>query len=217
LGCGDDDGAKPKEENDQDQEYPAAITISRAMDNFEKSYEEMDLEEYTRLLDESFEFIFDPRDVGEETHDRDRWPIEDELTSTGNMFGGEADEANRVAQRITMGFDRGAEETSPADPAWKRVILTAFALELEAIDQDDGQRWFLRTPLGYEVRLHFIQTEEIDPVTNSPLWKIIRMEDKPPVTTRVRTEPPSWDWLCVQERSPGTEESTWGRIKRYYR
>jgi hypothetical protein len=163
-------------------QFPAPITVDILMDNLEKAYEEMNYDEYAKLLDPAFEFVFDPRDVGPETNDKDRWPKGDELDSTRNMFEKKPDREGRVAQSIRMVFDRGKQEVSPDNPEWKRVILTAFALELEAISNEDGQTWWLRTPSGYEVHLHFNLTEEVDPETNAPLWTIIRMEDKPPTT-----------------------------------
>jgi hypothetical protein len=192
--CGDDDSTKPV--IDDPTALPAATTIDILVDNFLKAYTTMDYEEYAKLLDDSYEFVFDPDDVGQENGYRERWSRSEDLESTQRMFGGAPDSKNRVAQSIRMGFVRGEPEQSPLDEEWTKVILSTFELEVEAIDVEDGETWFLRTKGGYFVDLH---VKEVG--GSPPLWRIVRIVDRPPQTKR--------------DELP-TEETSWGKIKSLY-
>jgi hypothetical protein len=162
--------------------FPASVNIDILLDNFLKAYTTMNYNEYEKLLDEAFEFVFDPDDIGEENGYKERYSRGEELDSTRNMFSQQPDTKNRIAQSIRMSFVRGEPEQSPENDQWKKVVLSTFELEVEAIQADDGETWFLRTKGGYFVDLHVVQSEEIDPATDARIWKIIQMVDRPPQT-----------------------------------
>ena len=54
VGCSQDSTKPP---DDQPTGYPEATTIVQLLQNFMRAYEEMDLEEYEKLLDGGFTFV----------------------------------------------------------------------------------------------------------------------------------------------------------------
>ncbi|MBD3160684.1 MAG: hypothetical protein GF346_00950 [Candidatus Eisenbacteria bacterium] len=200
LGCGDDH-AKPEIEEPAD--YPSATTIDRLLENFQQAYKERNAGEFERLLHEDFTFVFDPRDVGPDTWPEPTWGREEEIEATGNLLGGEPNREDLVVERVRLEWTAGEPHGSPDDEKWRRVILAPVDLEIETVDANNGDRVFLVTPGGYETHLHVLETEEIDPSTGEPIWKLVKWEDKPPVKKA--------------GRSPRTEQFTWGMIKSLYR
>lgn len=199
LSCGDDDTTGPLIEDPTG--LPAATTIDILLDNFQAAYTSMNYDEYERLLDEGFRFVFDPDDINEE-QPKPWYSRGDELDSTRNMFSQQPDTRNRIAQSISMAFVAGDPEVSPENEDWRKIVLSSFELELEAIQTDNGETWFLRTKGGYLVDLHVVQTEEVDLGTQARIWKIVRIVDRPPTTMKNRL---------------ATEEATWGQIRSSYR
>ena len=170
--------------NDDDPivtEYKPQVTISNVLHNLKLAYEQMNYEEYAKLLDEAFRFRFDPRDVGPEKpwHETE-WGRGEELDSTRNMFGGEANLNGLIVDKITLSFEAGQPEASLENDEWQQVLLTAVDLELKATEQGTGDEWIIQTPGGYEALFHFVQTDEIDPGTSANIWKIAMWVDKPP-------------------------------------
>lgn len=162
---------------------PAAATIDILLDNFQEAYSTMSYVEYERLLDDSYLFVFDPRDVNETNGFKELWSRGDDLDSARRMFGGEPDRRNRCTQSIRIMFTPEDPIDSYQGEGWKLIVLSQFDLELEAIQLDNGETWFLRTKGGYEVDLH---VRELD--TNPPVWKIVQMVDRPPTTVTAVTE-----------------------------
>ncbi len=161
-----------------DTEYQPQTSITNVLANLRQSYIDMNYDEYEKLLDDAYVFVFDPDDVGEETDFKDEWPRGDDLASARNMFGKQPNADGRVVDAITLEFVAGSAETSPVNPDWQRVILSAVELSLETTDQQ-GDKWFLETPGNYQAYLDFIETSEIHEESGKTIWKIVRWEDKP--------------------------------------
>ncbi len=83
AGCSDDEGG-PHEPCCE--EYPAATTPDQAMENFERAWEEMNLEEYSKLLHEDFLFAYDYRIILGLKVRLPQWTREIELDTVGAMF-----------------------------------------------------------------------------------------------------------------------------------
>ena len=96
------------------------------------------------------------------------------------MFSGQPNRDGLIIEGIRLDWTAGQPHQSPDNEEWRRVILAPVDLELTTVNQTNGDQVFLVTPGGYETYLHLTQTDEIDPATNLPLWKIIMWEDKPP-------------------------------------
>jgi hypothetical protein len=191
VSCGDDDATGPE------AGYPAATTIDLLLDNFLKAYTSMSLVEYERLLDEEFGFTFDMSDVGESSDYRLAWSSQEELLSAASMFGGVPDRKNRVAQSVRMGFVAGDPEDSNLGGGAKKIVLSTFELEIESIEVGSGETWFLRTKGGYFVDLHVREADG-----SPPVWKILRIIDRPPTTAIPETDD-----------LPYSESTTWGAIR----
>jgi len=162
-------------------EYLSQVTISNVLHNLRLAYVERKHEEYGKLLDDAFTFVFDPRDVGPEKPWSDlTWGRGDELDSAWNMFNGQPNMDDQVVDRIELAFDEGTPRISEVNDEWKMVTLTAVDLKLFTTEQHSGDEWILETPGGYEANLHFVQTDEVDPKTEAPVLKIVLWEDKPP-------------------------------------
>ncbi|MBD3162856.1 MAG: hypothetical protein GF346_10690 [Candidatus Eisenbacteria bacterium] len=181
VGCpfspesGDDDPPPPPDE------YDAPVTIDVALENLQRAYKERNYDEYEKLIHSEFSFVFDPRDVGPDTWPEATWGRGEELDVTRNMFSGEPNREDLIIERIRLDWTAGEPHESPDNEEWQRVILTPVDLELQTVNQNNGDQVFLVTPGGYETYLHFVQTDEEDPETELPLWRIIMWEDKPPV------------------------------------
>jgi len=74
-----DDDEKPEP---TETTYPATLSPTILMDNFDTAYSEMDIVGYRDLLDDRFLFFFNSGG--------DFWTKEDDLASTENMFSGQA-------------------------------------------------------------------------------------------------------------------------------
>jgi hypothetical protein len=192
IGCEDD--ATPPQDG---QGYPEATSIDQLLENYQRAHQEGNVEEYEKLLDESFEFVFDSSTVGVNTCHWDRWSKEEEIAATRNLFSMEPDSENRVLERIRMTHEVGIIEDSDQGDVWKRIHLKNFEIELEMTDQDDGQTWFLRNQNGYRLTLL------VRPGVDDPsVWRIVQIEDLPPRNVPVGLVP---------------ETGSWGGIKASYR
>ncbi len=196
IGCNDESTKPPVDE--EPAGYPVAKTISQLIANLRQSHIDMDYDEYEKTLSESYLFVFDPDDVGEGTGFLEEWPREDDLASTKKMFTGQPSADGRVVDGIVLEFVVGEAASSPNDPSWEQVILTAVELSMETTDPQ-GDKWFLETPGNYQVYLDLVQEPDAD---DSLVWKIIRFQDRPPYNVLA---------------SPGTKETTWGSIKSLFR
>lgn len=171
------------EENPPPSDYKPQITIANVLYNFKLAFEELNYEEYEKLLHEDFAFVFDPRDVGpDKPWSEATWGRDDELECIRNMFSGEPNINGQVVDGISLRFDAGDPEPSSENEDWWMVRLTAVDLSVYATEQHSGDQWILQTPGGYEGHLHFIQTDGSDQGTVERIWKIIMWEDKPPST-----------------------------------
>ena len=194
-----DAASKPTDE--EPTGYPAATSITQLLENLKLAYEELNYEEYARLLHEDFTFVFDPRDVGPGRPwewENDTWGLIQDLESIRHMFGGEPNLKGQIVERIQVSFDAGTPQTSTEDPEWQMVLLTAVDLEAHATEQATGDQWILQTTGNYEGLLHVVQTQAEG---ESMVWKIIRWEDLPPPGL-----------LSL----PCTEDASWGAIKLLY-
>jgi hypothetical protein len=188
LGCPWDPDRRVTPPPPPPPDYKPQITISNVLHNLQLSYQEQKHEEYSKLLDEAFTFVFDPRDVGLDRAWPDlTWGRGEELDSAWNMFNGEANIDNQVVDQIELSFDEGEVRVSEENDQWRMVILTAVDLKLFTTEQNSGDEWILQTPGGYEAYMHFVLTDETDPETDAPIWKIVRWEDKPPRKKAVST------------------------------
>ena len=170
------------------QDYKPQTTISNVLHNLRLSYQEKRHEEYGRLLDEAFTFIFDPRDVGPDRAWPDlTWGRGEELDSAWNMFNGEANIDDQIVDQIELSFSKGDVRVSEENDQWRMVILTAVDLKLFTTQQHSGDEWILQTPGGYEATMHFVLTDEIDDETGAPIWKIVLWEDTPPRKKAIST------------------------------
>ena len=163
-------------------EYKPLITISNVLDNLKLAYEELNYEEYAKLLDEAFRFRFDQRDVGPDMPWQDpEWGVGEELDAHRNMFGGEPNIDDRIVDSITLIFDAGEPEPSLENDEWQQVRLTGVDLSVHTTEQSSGDEWILQTKGGYEAIFHFVLTDEIDAETGANIWKVVMWEDKPPL------------------------------------
>jgi hypothetical protein len=181
LGCPWDPRDDPTPPPPPD-DYKPQITIPNVLYNLQLSYQDRRYEEYGKLLDEAFTFVFDPRDVGPDRAWPDlTWGKGEELDSAWNMFSGEANTEDQVVDRIELSFAESDIRVSEENDQWQMVILTAVDLKLFTTQQHSGDEWILQTPGGYETIMHFVLTDEIDETTQAPIWKIVLWEDKPPM------------------------------------
>lgn len=183
LACPWDPPQRPPDDDDPEDPYKPPTSISNILDNLRLSYTNMDDVAYEKLLDDSYLFVFDPRDLGDEIGWYDEtWGRSEEIDSARNMFAGQENRNGQVAQEIRLAFDAGQPQVSDENPEeWMMVILTGVDLAVTTIKSSSGDTWILQTPGGYEAHLHLIQTEEEFEDTGDRIWKIAMWEDKPPI------------------------------------
>jgi hypothetical protein len=159
-------------------EYKPNTSITNVLFNLQLSYNKRNYTEYVKLLHENFEYVFDPTDVGGELEIPESWGIADEKVSAENLFTNQPNRKGYRCESISLGFQNGADVASQYDETWRKVILSQIQLLVDTRHKDTGE------PLRYEAlgdkaELHFVLTDELDPDSGSPVWKIIKWEDKP--------------------------------------
>lgn len=171
----DSGGKKPPPPPPSD--YFALTSISNVIANLKKAYPEMNYPEYAKLLHDEFEYVFAPEDVGGQNNIPESWGKADELLSTEHLFSKQENKDHFRADRITLTFVTGPEETTPIDPSWTLVKLTQIQLNVDSTNSQGEQ--LIYEVVGDQAYLYFKQTDETDPTSGKKLWKIIRWEDKP--------------------------------------
>lgn len=181
LGCPFSPDKKDDPDPPPPSEFKSQVSITNVLYNLDLAYTEMDYDEYAKLLDPAFTFVFDPDDIGpEEPWQEETWGRGEELDSAENMFGGQPNIDNRAVDRIELDFVAGQPETSPINDEWQMVILNAVDLALHTTDVGSGDQWLLQTPGNYFANIHFVTTDEIDSETDLPIINIVMWEDRPP-------------------------------------
>jgi hypothetical protein len=168
------DGTKPVDPST----YLPQTTISNVLANLTQAYKKKNYDEYQKLLDSSYEYIFAPQDIGGENNIPASWGRADELVSAEHMFGGAANRDGYRAEEIRLAFTAGADTPTDLNPAWRKVILSNIILQIDSRHETSSD------PLTYDVNgdkaeLYFLLTEELWPGTDQRIYKIVRWEDKP--------------------------------------
>lgn len=193
LACSEDSTKPP---DDPPADYPPATTLDQLLQNFKRACSEMNSKEYALLIDDDFVFAFDPRDVGpDEPWQEETWGRDEELNCVERICGGEPNIHWCWVDKCELDFIAGQPVTSPMNPDWMMVVLTAIDLAIHTTQQPSGDQWLLQTPGSYEAHLHLVQREVN---RGTQVWKIIVWEDKPPSAVR---------------SSLVTGETSWGAIK----
>jgi hypothetical protein len=158
--------------------YLAQTSIPNVLENLKRAYTEKNYEEYRKLLDESYEYIFAPQDIGGPNNIPGSWGLADELTSANNMFSGLPNRDNYWAEKIKLAFTAGADTPTELNPNWRKVVLSNVNLEIESREMTTSD------PLTYQVigdkaEIYFVLTDETAPDSELRIYKIVRWEDKP--------------------------------------
>jgi hypothetical protein len=196
LGCRSDSKKKPDPEPST---YLPQTSITSVLSNLAQAYTKKNYEEYQKLIDSSFEYIFAPQDIGGENNIPASWGRADELASANHMFNGAVNRDGYRAEEIRLAFTAGADTPTDLDPAWRKVVLSNINLQIDSRHETSSD------PLTYDVNgdkaeLYFFLTGEIWPGTDQHIWKIVRWDDKP-----------------IAKRDAKTQSLTWGQIKGNYR
>jgi len=145
------------------------------------SYEEKNYDEYAKLLDETYEYIFAPQDIGGPNNIPQSWGQNDELESAENMFNNVANKDGYWAEEITLDFTAGADTETELNPNWRKVIVSNVNLSVVGRNETSADPLIYQV-LGDRAELFFLLTDEVDPDTDQRIWKIVRWEDKPIAT-----------------------------------
>lgn len=175
-------------------------SIANVLANLERSYQEKNYEEYSKLFDVAYEYVFAPQDVGGPDNIPMSWGRADELGSADNMLGSVQNMDGYRAEQITLSFTSGPDTSTDLNPNWRKVVLSE--VDLRIIGRHDTTA----EPLIYEVRgdkaeFYFIQTDETAPGTTDKIWKIVRWDDKP----------------IMVHSAVASQTTTWGQIKSIWR
>jgi len=168
------------------------------LSNLALSYNERNLREYDKLLDDNFVMIFSAADISEGVTP-DQWARAKEVDVTGQMFDPNHPTPDLRITNIDCTLDYAADdwtiepenESHPDESWWRKVVA------YDLIMKWDGVGWE-RRGLG----LHAEITIRWDPDLEH--WRIVLWRD---------------DLTMLLSRAPGegaTEGSTWGRMKALY-
>jgi hypothetical protein len=153
--------------------YLPMSTISNVIHNLKQAYIDRNFDEYAKLFTDDFQFYFDPNDDGVP----DSWALGDELNVHRNMFGGQPNLEGNYVTGIELAFLEGEPDVDPQFADYKRVVLSTVDLRVDTRNEVNGDVTLYLTPAGSQAHLYFFQTEEIDPETEQPIWKIAAWKD----------------------------------------
>ncbi len=189
AGCSDDP-SKPKD--DPSDGYLSPTSIANVLSNLERSYEEMEYDEYATLFDPAFVFVFSPVDTAGHAGMPGSWPLADELASAERLLSKRANQEGYKAYEIHLSFVAGAPvENPPGHPGWTLVSLSSVTIQVRSAEEITGD------PLYFEFANH---RADLYLAKTGEEWRIVRWEDKPLVGA-----------------APAVENSTWGQIKWIWR
>jgi hypothetical protein len=161
-----------------DPDYVANTSITNVLANLKTVYNKHNnIEQYKALLDESYQYIFDPQDVGTNGIP-EAWGKADDVVSAEHLFRSDPNADGYKMEQISLNFLPGSDVVSEVEPAWRKVTLTQITLLVDTRHKDNGD------PLRYEVigdqaDIHFLQTNDTDPTSGARIWKIVYWVDKP--------------------------------------
>jgi hypothetical protein len=194
----------------------------RRSSNFRRAHENGNYAEYEKLLADDFTFVFAPQDVHPDTPWSDgSWGRSADLASAEELFGKHRSVDGLVMNQINLQFSAGQPEVSPENSQWQRVVLSEVDLAIAATKQSTGEAWQLLIPGGYQAHLDLVQTGVGG---ESPVWKIIRWEDRPPAAAAASASVQlTWGGIkirwCARDGYPAatTPEQLFENFKRSYR
>ncbi len=192
-GCASD--SKKKEPEPDPSLYLPQTSIANVLANMIRAYHEMNYEEYRKLLDVSFVYVFAPQDIGGPNNIPPSWGLPDDLLSAAHMFGHEVNRDGYVAESIALTFAASPYDSTDLGLNWRKVVLSNVNLEVLSRHETNGDHLIYQV-LGDKADLYLVETAETAPGTSQGIWKIIRWEDKP-----------------ISYGSAMTQSTTWGLIK----
>ncbi len=152
-------------------EYPAPLTPSILMDNFDTAYSEMDIAGYRALLDDRFLFFFNS---GGEF-----WTKEEDLISMDNMFSGQA--RTNSEGDLTDAISEIAVDLLLIREAWEPVSVSHPHFgDIAGVQKSLYQVRFVLRHVGGTITVESLQTffavpKTIDGVTK---WYLIGQQDE---------------------------------------
>jgi len=158
--------------------YLPQTTIPNVLANLIRSYQEKNYEEYRKLLDTAYEYIFAQQDISEPNGIPPSWGLPDELTSANNMFNKAPNKDGYWAEEITLSFMAGADTQAEINPDWRKVVLSNVNLSIVGRNETSADPLIYQV-IGDKAELFFVLTDEIDSGSGLHIYKIIRWEDKP--------------------------------------
>jgi hypothetical protein len=161
-----------------DLDYVANTSITNVLANLKTSYNKHNnIEQYKKLLDPSYTYIFDPRDVGGEHNIPESWGYSDDVLSAEHLFGSEPNVDGYRMEDINLTFSYGADVVSTVQSNWRMVTLAQIALYVYT--RNNAGESLIYEALNSKAEIHFIRTDELDPASQARIWKIIYWVDKP--------------------------------------
>ncbi len=187
LGCSSDAQKKP---GPPPSIYLPRTSITNVLANLTRAYTEKNYEEYQKLVDTSYEYIFAPQDIGGPSNIPASWGRADELASANNLFNKEPNKDGYWAETISLSYTAGPDTTTNLNPNWRKVVLKDVLLRVNSRHKTTSD------PLTYEVSgdeadLYLVQTQETAPGTDLHIWRIVRWEDKP-ILGATKTSSTTW-------------------------
>lgn len=178
AGCPFSPKKDTKPPDDQGNPYLAQTTIPNVLANLIRSYQEKNYEEYRKLLDTAYEYIFAPQDISEPNGIPPSWGLPDELTSANNMFNKVPNKDGYWAEDITLSFTAGPDTQAEINPDWRKVVLSNVNLSITGRNETSADPLIYQV-IGDKAELYFVLTNETDSTSGQRIYKIIRWEDKP--------------------------------------
>ncbi len=198
--CSDDEGSPsdPGEGGD----FPEATTPDLAMQAFVNSWEVMNIAEYSKLLNNEFQFFLDPADNLGPVVGGESWGLEAELGLVTALFSNQPgqdpiteeplDPISAISFQVFDPLD-GEWQLPPEEPRYEGTVRQRYQVSM-LVTYQGGANYTRVSGLNY-----FYLTNVGD--ASNPLWQIKIWED------RASTGPGN---------KSGTEENSWGQLKAWW-
>jgi hypothetical protein len=155
--------------------YGALTSITSVIENLRTVWNDLDYDEYARILDPSYTFVFAPQDVGGPNNIPDSWGLADELLSARHLYSTtDPNVDGYVAHGVSLTFVVGPEIPNDIG-TWTKVVLSSLFLTVSCREEHTAD------PLDYLVQgdqanLWFAQV--------GSEWRLVQWQDIP-ITTGV--------------------------------
>jgi hypothetical protein len=195
VSCGDDEVATPQATNISP--YKNLLNKDDVLANLDLAYNKRNFDQFEKLLDENFTFVFSEADYNEGTVDYPEWNRASELAANQKMLDPNL-EGNKRVVSIELFLDDGGADWEPEPPNQDHPGETWYT---KTVDYN----FVAKTADDWEHRARGLQAMfYIRKDDSTGRWQIVLWRDD------------KGGLIALSPSAPAVEETTWGGIKALY-